>query len=152
MEETRSHEHSVELNAGVEKVFDSLISPAAICKWWQASSAIVIPKTGGIWAGTWGDTEDPDFITVFRMTKFERPKMIVFDEAEYIAKSGPPPFELKTVTKFEIDPVSENSCVLKVIQTGFPGESFADEFYAACETGWKNTFDGMKSYIDSLTS
>ncbi|NNE98887.1 MAG: SRPBCC domain-containing protein [Pyrinomonadaceae bacterium] len=152
MNETRSHEHSVKLSAGAERVFDALISPAAICRWWQASSAIVIPKPGGIWAGTWGDTEDPDYITIFRMTTFERPKRIVFDEAEYIAKAGPPPFELKTVTTFEIEPISENKCILKVIQTGFPAESVADEFYAACETGWKDTFDGMKNYIDALNS
>lgn len=150
--ETRSHEHEIELNAGAEKVFDSLISPAAICVWWQASSAIVIPRKGGIWIATWGDTEDPDYITSHKMTEFERPKTIVFDEAEYIAKSAPPPFELETVTRFEIESISDEKCVLKVIQTGFPAESYADEFYAACETGWKDTFNGMKNYIDSLTS
>ena len=152
MSETRSHEHQIGLNAAAEKVFDSLISPAAICSWWQASSAIVIPIKGGIWIATWGDTEDPDYITAHRMTEFERPKTIVFDDAEYIAKAEPPPFELETATKFEIEPVSDEKCVLKVIQTGFPADSIADEFYAACETGWKNTFYGMKTFIDSLTS
>ncbi len=152
MTETRSHEHQIELDAGAEKVFDSLISPAAICSWWQASSAIVIPRKDGIWMGTWGDTEDPDFITAHKMVEFDPPKTIVFDDVEYIAKSGPPPFDLKMVTKFEIEPISDEKCILKVIQSGFPVDSIADEFYAACEIGWKNTFDGMKTYIDSLTS
>ena len=38
--------------------------------------------------------------------------------------------------------------MLKVIQDGFPAESIADEFYAACEVGWKNTLESIRSFME----
>ncbi len=83
------------------------------------------------------------------MIEFERPRAIVFDEGVYIAKLDPPPFELDTTTKFEIEPRGETSCILRVLQTGFPVDPIADDFYAACEVGWRNTFAGIETYFST---
>ncbi len=36
----------------------------------------------------------------------------------------------------------------EVIQSGFPLESIADDFYAACEKGWKDTFAMMRLFVE----
>jgi hypothetical protein len=50
------------------------------------------------------------------------------------------------LTVFTVEPNGEGS-ILRVEQTGFPCDPVADEFYAACETGWKNTFAGIRNYL-----
>jgi hypothetical protein len=40
-----------------------------------------------------------------------------------------------------------NGSLLRVVQDGFPADSIADEFYAGCEVGWKNTFEGIEWYL-----
>jgi hypothetical protein len=41
---------------------------------------------------------------------------------------------------------------LRVVQDGFPREPVADEFYAACEQGWHDTFASIKRYLTGSES
>lgn len=149
-ETTRSHIHEIRLGADVETVFDALITPSAICTWWQAATAIVVAEEDGFFAAAWGDKDKPDYITLHRITECRRPEYIVFDDTRYVTKFEPPPFELDLKTRFEVESVSASESVLRVIQTGFPRVEAADEFYEACETGWKETFSGIEKYINSI--
>jgi uncharacterized protein YndB with AHSA1/START domain len=147
--ETRSHVHEIELPASAEEVFDLLIRPSAICVWWGASTALVLPEEGGFWNAAWGDPDDPDYMTWHRITAYKYPKYIELDEARYVTKFEAPPFELDLKARFEVDRVNDERSVLRVIQTGFPVDPIADEFYSACEKGWRDTFEGVRKYIGS---
>lgn len=147
---TRSHTRRIKLKAPPETVFLLLITPSSIRQWWGAARAIVDPRVDGLWVASWGEREDdPDYISAYRITAFDPPKRLVFGDASYFAKSGPLPFEASFVIEFSVEPDPEGS-VLQVTQDGFPADPVADEFYKACEIGWKNTFQGIETFLGSL--
>ncbi|MBI2427473.1 MAG: SRPBCC domain-containing protein [Ignavibacteriales bacterium] len=144
---TRKHTREIFLPASAEKVFQLLITPSAIKIWWNASRAIVHPKSGGIWIATWGENEDkPEYITSATMSVFDPPRGIVMTNYDYFSKDGLLPFNASFETEFLIIP-QFNGSVLRVTQSGFPADSIADDFYAACETGWKTTLESIAAFV-----
>lgn len=65
---------------------------------------------------------------------------------KYHAKSGPLPFQANFTTEFTVE-AKPHGALLRVSQEGFPCDATADEFYAGCEVGWRNTFEGIKRYL-----
>ena len=144
---TRRHIHQEEFPVSVDSMFEILCKPSAIRKWWNASRAIVLPENNGIWTAAWGENEDdPDYISSFRIKRFEPPKRMVLVDSKYFSKTGPLPFEAKMTVEFTVER-SAAGCVLCVVQEGFPVDSVADEFYNACEIGWRDTFNSIRSYF-----
>jgi uncharacterized protein YndB with AHSA1/START domain len=145
---TRCHVHEEVFPAPPERVFALLHTPSAIRGWWSASRAIVLAEPGGTWTATWGENEDdPDYITVATIRDFDPPRRMVLTDYRYRAKTGPLPFKADFVTEFAVEPHPEGSR-LRVTQDGFPAGPEADAFYAACGTGWTNTFAGIRRYLD----
>ena len=128
-------------------MFEALITPSAICAWWGAAAAITLPEPGAYWSASWGESEDePDYVTCARLSVFEPPHRLAFSDYRYYSKSGPPPFEAEFVTTFEVES-RPSGCLLRVIQEGFPDGPEADDFYNACDTGWRDTFDGIRRFF-----
>ena len=150
---TRSHIHEEHFDAPPERMFRLLVTPSAIREWWGASSVIVMPKVGGIWTAAWGNEDDADYITTATLVEYDPPRSLVMKYGEYYAKAGPLPFKFAddAVTRFTIEPDGVGS-VVQVEQTGFPCDAVADEFYAACETGWKNTFEGIRKFLGTSSA
>lgn len=145
---SRKHIHEEEFAVNPEKMFAILHTPSAICQWWGALSAIVLAQENGIWIASWGEnTDEPDYITSFVIKYFEPPKRIFLDDARYFAKTGQPSFEVKMTTEFIVEP-NQKGCILRVIQDGFPIDSVADDLYQACEIGWRNTFAGIRKFVE----
>ncbi len=150
MTETRQHKHCEEFSVSAEQLFQLLVAPSAIRQWWSASRAIVLPQTGGIWTAAWGDAEDePDYITAATIRDFEPPRRLVLGDFQYFAKSGPLPFEADFTTEFLVDSGMDGA-TLEVIQRGFPCDPAADEYFAACQQGWRDTFAGIRKYLETL--
>ncbi|MDX2044599.1 MAG: SRPBCC domain-containing protein [Acidobacteriota bacterium] len=143
---TRKHIHQIELAASPEKVFRLLITPSAIRGWWGASRAIVMAKEDGVWAAAWGDEDIPDYVTVYKIAAIEPPRQLFLTDTKYFAKTGQPPFDAKMTTEFTIEANGEGS-ILRVTQDGFPADAVADDFYAACEDGWRATFASIERYL-----
>jgi len=144
---TRRHCCEIELPAPPEPVFALLHTPSAIRGWWGAARAVVIPRPGGTWAAAWGDSEDqPDYVTSAVLRVFEPPRRLVFTDFQYLARTGPLPFQADLTTEFIVEPRAGGSC-LRVVQDGFPTDPAADAFFAACEVGWRNTFEGIRRYL-----
>ena len=145
--QTRKHVHEEVLPASQEKVFSILHTPSAIRQWWLAARAVVLAERGGVWAAAWGESEDdPDFVTVATIQEFDPPSRIVLADYRYRAKDSPPPFDAEFVIEFLVTP-HDKGAVLRVTQDGFPAGPEADDFYADCQRGWKDTFDGMRRYL-----
>ena len=146
--DTRSHSHQESFPVPAERLFALLHTPSAIRRWWGASRVIVLAHPGGTWAAAWGDNEDdPDYIAVATIRVFEPPRRLVLGDYRYHAKSGPLPFEAHFVTEFVVSP-DANGATLRVTQDGFPAGSEADDFFAACQKGWKDTFAGIRKYLE----
>jgi uncharacterized protein YndB with AHSA1/START domain len=145
---TRKHVHEETFAVDPERLFALLHTPSAIRQWWGAARAVVLGESGGTWAAAWGDDEDdPDYVTVATIREFEAPRRMVLADYRYRAREGQLPFEADFVTEFTVEPRAEGSR-LRVCQDGFPADPAADEFYAACETGWVETFAGIRRYLN----
>jgi uncharacterized protein YndB with AHSA1/START domain len=145
---TRKHVCELELATSPERVFELLITPSAIRGWWSATRAIVLPRAGGTWAAVWGaDEDDPDYVAVATLEVFDPPQRLKFSNMQYFAKSDPLPFDSSALTtNYFIEPRSAGA-LLRVVQEGFSDDLIADEFYAACEKGWRDTFDGIRRFL-----
>jgi uncharacterized protein YndB with AHSA1/START domain len=137
------------LLASPEEVFALLTTPSSIRIWWSAARAIVIPERGGIWVAAWGDLEDrPDYVTAATIAECDRPNRLVLSDYRYWAKSGPLPFDAEFTTEFIVSPHG-NGVVLRVTQDGFPAGPEGDQFLAACETGWRETFAEIRAFLEA---
>ncbi|MDY7094812.1 MAG: SRPBCC domain-containing protein [Acidobacteriota bacterium] len=145
----RQHTHEEIFPISAERLFALLHTPSAIRGWWGAARVIVVPEEGGLWAAAWGEDEDaPDYITVSTLQSFDPPRKMTLGDYRYVSNDGPLPFEADFVTTFEVEPVDDESARLRVIQDGFPDAAEADDFYAACESGWRDTFAGIRRFLD----
>lgn len=144
---TRKHVHEEVFDVSAETLFALIHTPSAIRRWWGASHVIVDQREGGVWVGLWGDEDSPEFITAGRMSVFDPPRRIVFSDFEYYARTGPLPFAENLTSEFSVIPVEPNKTLLRVVQDGFPMNSAADEFYAGCKQGWRDTFAGIRKYL-----
>ena len=145
----RKHETEVWLAASPEAVFEALHTPSAIREWWQAARVIVIPREGGVWMAAWGDDEDsPLYVTSATLAKFDPPRSLRFEDSQYLSHTGAPPFDMSAMsTEFTVT-ASEGGSRLVVVQDGFPEDSTADDFYAACEKGWHDTLAGLRAFFE----
>ena len=146
---TRRHVHEEIFDADPETVFALLVKPSAIREWWGASHVIIDRKQGGIWVGLWGDEDAPDFITFNRLSVYDPPKRIKFSDFEYYSSKGPLPFAAQLTSEFTVTPIDGGKTLLRVVQDGFPTDAVADEFYAGCEQGWPDTFEGIRTYLSA---
>lgn len=145
---TREHVHEESFAVPSERLFALLHTPAAIRAWWGVARAIVSPEVGGTFAAAWGaDEDDPDFVTVGTITRFEPPRRLVLADYRYRAKTGPLPFEAEFETEFLVTPAGAGA-TLRVTQSGFPADSAADEFLDGCRQGWRDTFARIRRYLD----
>ena len=148
MNETRTHRIARRFKQSPSSVFAALITPSQLRGWWSVSRAIVIPKTNGIWCATWGEDEDsPDYASSATITVFEPDRRLVLSDYKYVSPEGGLPFEANFETTFEIQAIDDGA-ELTVTQTGFPADSVADEYYAGCETGWRQSLDGLERFLN----
>ena len=144
----RQIKQTYRIQSNIETVFDALLSPSQICTWWFAKTAIVVPKVNGIYAITWGeDMDDPDYISIAVITELARPNCLVLSDFRYHSKEGGLPFDANFGNEFLLEKES-NGTAITVIQSGFPDESVADEFYLACNQGWQDTMKSLKMTLE----
>jgi uncharacterized protein YndB with AHSA1/START domain len=149
--QSRKHVHEEAFAASPEQLFALLHKPSAIRRWWSAARAVVLAQPGGLWSATWGDDEDaPDYVTAATIREFDPPRRLVLADYRYAARTGPLPFQADFVTEFTVSPHADGAS-LRVVQDGFPVGPEADAFYAGCEKGWRDTFAGIRKYLDETT-
>ena len=147
-DQTRSHIAEVAVAATPEAVFDALITPSAVRQWWSASRVIVTPEVGGLWVATWGEDEDrPDYVSAAPIERIDPPRNLRLGTSRYVSRDGPLPFEADMRIEFTVRPAPAGA-VLRVEQSGFPRAAAADDYYAACERGWKETLAQLKEFVE----
>jgi uncharacterized protein YndB with AHSA1/START domain len=145
---TRAHDVVIDLAASQQRVFNALVTPSAIRAWWGAARAIVVPRTGGLWAAAWGEEEDaPEYVTTAVIWVWQPPRRLVLGDHQYVAASGSLPFEADFTTAFEVQPAASGAR-LRVNQEGFPTDPVADDFYTACEGGWRDTLESLRRHLE----
>ena len=140
---SRTITRHIDLSASADDVFQLLLRPSLIKKWWGTSSEVILAEEEGIYALAWGeDADDPDYITVARIRNFNPPFRFDLVEYTYRSREESPEFVKDLWVRFEVQPI-ENGSRLIVHNFGFPNGPHADEFYEGCETGWNTTLDNI---------
>jgi uncharacterized protein YndB with AHSA1/START domain len=143
----RTHVHEESFDCTPEQLFALLVTPSAIRDWWGAARVIILPGSGGTWAAAWGSDEDnPNYVTTATMKIVDHPRRLLLTDYRYHTRSGPPPIEAAFETEFTVT-ASPRGARLRVAQSGFPAGAAGDEFLAACERGWRDTFAGIRRYL-----
>lgn len=146
---TTTHVHAEEFPVDAARLFDLLLTPSAVRAWWRASRVIVLAEEGGTWAATWGEDEDaPDYVTVARIRALDPPRRLVLDDYRYASKDGPLPFDFAFTTSFVVESFA-GGARLRVEQEGFPETPEGEAFRQACETGWQETFAGIRRFLEA---
>ena len=136
------------IDRNIDQVFDALILPSQIKKWWFAHTAIVLPEVGGFYAAAWGNEGDqPDYISMATIQQFERPYKLTLVYEKYFSKDGPLPFEATLDAAFTLEDLKVRTR-LTVVQSGFPTTLAADAFYQGCVKGWDDTFASLKKVLE----
>jgi uncharacterized protein YndB with AHSA1/START domain len=149
MSDTRKHIYQIEVPVSPESAFAILHTPTAICEWWNASRAIVIAETNGVWVAAWGPEDDPDYVSAATIAGFDPPRRLKLVDFKYHARSGALPFSASDLTtEFTVAP-SAGGSLLRVVQDGFPTDKVADEFYKGCEIGWHTTLENIRQYFSA---
>lgn len=143
----RAITRSIHLEIPPGQAFALLHTPSAICRWWSARQAIVIPRPGGFWAATWGESEDePEYVSAARISEFSPPHRLMLTDFLYHAPAALPFDPAELTTEFVVE-AAEGGSRVRVTQRGFPDSEDADEFYAACERGWDATLAGIRRFV-----
>lgn len=138
------------INSHPVAVFDALVTPGMIQKWWFASSAIVLPEEGGIYAVTWGeDIDNPEYISAAKISMIKKPNLLQLNEFQYHSKDGALPFDADISVKFILEAIGTKT-KLTVNQKGFPDDEIADDFYNRCVQGWIDTMTSFKNTVEGL--
>lgn len=146
--DTRKVEDDIILPAGPNQVFDLLITPSQVRQWWGAAGAIIVPKLDGLWVATWGREDHPDYVSAYRITRFDPPRLLELTELVSYARSSTLPFNATFVVTFTVEPLDDGSR-LGVQQDGFPRDVVADEFYQACADGWTRTLNQIREHVET---
>ncbi len=75
-------------------------------------------------------------------------KKVVIESGYNVIPHSHPVLTLST-RHLKVEP-TDAGCRLRVVQDGFPCEAIADDFYAACNVGWRNRFAGIRQYLAAI--
>ena len=145
---TRSIQRSDFFACQPQDLFAALTLPSAIRAWWGAARAIIIPRPGGLFSAAWGDEEDaPAYVSAGIMRVFDPPHRLVISDFIYLSPTERLPFESDLTIEYVIMSVPDGT-QLQITHDGFPMGPEADEFFQGCESGWGNSVDSLRAFVE----
>lgn len=143
----RTIRDQINIKSSIKEVFDSLIKPNAIKSWWSANQVVVTPKEKGHFIVQWGQNiDEPDYVNIFEFVSVNPPHSISLNFLDYYSKTGNLSFEANFGLAFHLEEKEGEICQLTVINSGFPEDKAADDFFQGCIDGWKATLAAIKDY------
>ena len=135
-------EYDVVVPGPLEQVWQAIASGEGISAWMMPAD--VEPRTGGTVTFHMG----PDATSHGRVTAFEPPQRIVYEEdwAALVGREGADVTPL--VTEFLVEAQSGGTCVVRVVTSAFgTGADWENEFWEEMNTGWALILDNLLLYL-----
>lgn len=149
--ESRRVEIEEPFNVSAERMFETLTMPRAIREWWGASRALVDPRLGGAWVATYGEDDgESEYVNSFKLLEYDPPNRIVLGDGVLLSANEEFPFKMHTTIEFDIVK-SPEGCSLRMVHSGSPQDEESEMFFESSLLGWRNTFEGLRSYFHSNT-
>lgn len=144
----RSIIKEIRISQSEDVIFDALITPSLIKKWWIASRLIIIPDSDGLNMTIWDDDEShTDYISEVKIKELTRPHRLLLTNLKYASRYFHAHLQ-DSSTEFTIH--KENDQVKLVMkQTGFPDDEACDEFYNSCSSRWDESLLTLKRVAET---
>ena len=129
----------------LEQVWQAIASGEGISAWMMPAD--VEPRTGGAVAFHMG----PDATSHGRVTAFEPPRRVVYEEdwAALVGLEGADVTPL--VTEFLVEARSGGTCVVRVVTSAFgTGADWENELWEEMNTGWAVLLDKLRLYLTNF--
>jgi len=145
-------DHSIEIAATVDKVFDAFFDPHALASWWQAARSVTVARPLGIYAVEWKTTTFEDEILgplggVFHGTVMDAspPTGFFLAEAYWIPPQGDPigPMAFEVALS-----ASGPKTRVRIKQTGYEEGPRWRRYYEIVAEGWKVALADLKTYAE----
>ena len=144
--EKRREEISEPFAVTPERMFEILITPAAVRGWFGASTAVIDPRKGGSWVAAYGEGEgDRDFVNSFRILEYDPPRRLFLGAGKLLTENKWP-IATNITTDLLVEP-HPGGCTLRIIQELDPHDALLDDYFDACIAGWQNSFEGIRNYL-----
>ena len=149
----REFVHSLVINAPPAAVLDAFFDAEAMEIWWEASSAVCVPRPFGSYAVEWERTESFDDVLgplggAFHGTvmEFRAGREFFVADAYWLPPEGDPigPMALEAVCTSD-----GHRTLLRVRQSGYDESSPRwTRYYDIVSAGWIRTLDALKKYLE----
>jgi uncharacterized protein YndB with AHSA1/START domain len=135
-------EFSVEVPGTPEQVWQAIATAGGMSAWFLPTE--MEEREGGSLHFTMG----PDMGSDGRVTHWEPPRRLVYEE-DWAALMGKDPDALSPLTsEFVVEAQSGGTCVVRVTSSGFgTGAAWESEFWDDLAPGWLPFFDNLRLYL-----
>jgi hypothetical protein len=144
----RKVEHSIEIHCSPNRALEAFISEKDLQNWWQASKALVQPHPGGIYALVWQlGAPDIKYVTTGLIRFYIPGRELLVNNMTYInhdKRQVLAPMEMYVTTVR----TGDQSCLIKLLQTGFLSGGDWDWYYEAVNQGWPHALGLLKQYLE----
>ena len=135
-------EFSVEVDGPPEAVWNALATGPGLSSWFVATD--VDERAGGALISHMGEMDMPA-----RITDWEPPRRLVYEEPEWARLMGYPDAEVTPlVSEFLVEARSGGTCVVRVVSSAFgTGAEWEREAADGMAEGWIPFFDHLRVYL-----
>ena len=148
MAETRGYAHRVDIGAGIDEVWQSLIDPARLTRWCALQARVDAREGGSLWLQVDGDLTREAHIDIYQPPR--RLRLI------YMPLPGMPDDGTVLVEDFLLDrdPAAARAkevtavTVLRLMGSGIPETGPWQAVYLALRRGWERALPRLKIYLE----
>jgi uncharacterized protein YndB with AHSA1/START domain len=137
---------SIAIAAPPSRIFQALVEPRDLKKWWGANEAIITARKGGTWSLGWHAFEQENFYaTTASIHRIVPTRELQLTGLMYFRPDMKPLGPMKL--SFRLKRKGEGT-LLTVRQSGYGKGKHWDLYYGALRDGWEESLWSLKKYIE----
>ena len=133
----RSVEASVEVPGTCEQVWEAIATGPGISSWLVPTQ--IDGRVGGAATSHFG----PGMESMATVTAWDPPRRFALDSRADMGPDGP-----TITTEWTVEPISDNTCVVRVVHAWFSDSDRWDKHLAGHEEGWNTFFKNLRLYLE----
>lgn len=140
--ETRSHEHTLTIEAPPEVIWEAITDPEALTRWFPFE-ADVQPGPGGVIRYAWGNLE-----CVCRIEAWEPPRHLRTTWMEHaVGQEGPSVERGRLAVDWSVEGQGGRT-VLRLVHSGFGANKRWEDEYDGTRRGWAFELRSLRQYLE----
>jgi hypothetical protein len=154
-------EHTITIAAASERILNAFFDPAALMRWWDVRTAIVVPRPLGVYALAWATTVHRDDVLgplggVFYgiVAEYAPEREFFVADAYWLPPEGDPIGPMGLEVSCAVDrPLRKRAASglqtrLRVRQSGYEEGARWSRYYSVVTPGWLTSLRALKVYLE----